>query len=214
MGALADLLKTEGVTTKSGASSQPQGMGALKQLVRDSGGYGDAVSTAKSYLGTPYKWGGTKSDGIDCSGLTQCVYKNLPRTAAEQWKKTSRTNEPQPGDLVFLKDTGGRKGITHVGIYAGDGKFIHAAAGGSRKVIEDRLDTPYNKSHFAGYGRHQHPRRSRPLRLTRRSSGSLTPVSARPWRRASAGTRWSLPEPSCRAAAVRRRLSRRIGSYQ
>jgi hypothetical protein len=153
MGALADLLKTEGVTTKSGASSQPQGMGALKQLVRDSGGYGDAVSTAKSYLGTPYKWGGTKSDGIDCSGLTQCVYNHLPRTAAEQWKSTARTTEPQPGDLVFLKNTGGRKGITHVGIYAGDGKFIHAAAGGSRKVIEDRLDTPYNKSHFAGYGR-------------------------------------------------------------
>lgn len=154
MGALADLLKTEGVNRGgSAAPSAPQGMGALKQLVRDSGGYGDAVSTAKSFIGTPYKWGGTKADGIDCSGLTQCVYGDLPRTAAEQWKKTSRTNEPQPGDLVFLKDTGGRKGITHVGIYSGDGKFVHAAAGSTRKVIEDRLDTPYNKSHFAGYGK-------------------------------------------------------------
>lgn len=111
------------------------------------------VEAASTFIGTPYRWGGTSRTGIDCSGLTQCVYKNLPRTAAEQWKSTARTTEPQPGDLVFLKNTGGRKGITHVGIYAGNGQFIHAAAGGTRKVILDRLDTPYNKSHFAGYGR-------------------------------------------------------------
>ncbi|MHB1000470.1 MAG: NlpC/P60 family protein [Armatimonadota bacterium] len=118
------------------------------------------IDSAKKWLGTPYKWGGTGKKGIDCSAFTRNVLgehgTNLPRTAAEQFRASTKvkTEEAQPGDLVFLQNTGKRTGITHVGIYMGDGKMIHAAAGTkSRGVIEDRIDTPYNKAHFVGIRR-------------------------------------------------------------
>jgi hypothetical protein len=127
---------------------------------RQIGGQPPVVSYARTYLGTPYKYGGTKaSTGIDCSYLNQSAYRQagikLPRTAAAQYKATQPVDkaEAQPGDLVFLQNTGGEQGITHTGVYIGNGKWIHASAGRARRVIEDRLDTPYNRQHFAGIGR-------------------------------------------------------------
>lgn len=113
------------------------------------------IDKAREWLGVPYRWGGTTKKGVDCSGLVKNIYPELPRTAAEQYKQVTRVDKPEPGDLVFFKDTGGRKGITHVGIYIGNNKIIHAATGKSRKVIEDSLSAPYNKAHFAGFGRVQ-----------------------------------------------------------
>jgi cell wall-associated NlpC family hydrolase len=92
---------------------------------------------------------------FDCSGLVQWTVeratgRQLPRVAADQ----ARAGQPveradlQPGDLVFFRDTNG-SGISHVGIYAGDGQFIHAASE-RYGIIVSRLDSPYWVSHYAG----------------------------------------------------------------
>ncbi len=90
---------------------------------------------AQYFKGGKYQWGGTTPEGFDCSGYVQYLYKkhhiNLPRTALEQ-SKVGRTVTPdalQKGDLLFfLTDKSRHIPITHVGIYLGDGRFIHAAS--------------------------------------------------------------------------------------
>ena len=90
------------------------------------------VAYAKQLTGTPYKRGGTTKSGFDCSGFTMHVYNHfkisLPRTAKSQTSKgivVSKSNL-RIGDLVFFGST-----ISHVGIYVGDGKFIHSPKPGS-----------------------------------------------------------------------------------
>src|SRR4051794_9921990 len=90
----------------------------------------DPLSIARSYLGTPYKFGGADCNGIDCSALTQKAYPSLPRMARDQYGATARigADQLQPGDLVFLQGT--QKGLgpgvaSHVGIF--DGQNIIAA---------------------------------------------------------------------------------------
>lgn len=91
------------------------------------------VSQARSWLGSPYAWGGNSKDGVDCSGLVQQVLKSqgvsAPRTAAAQAKWTDRISksEARAGDLVF----GVSERVHHVGIYLGDGKMIDAPTEGS-----------------------------------------------------------------------------------
>lgn len=92
---------------------------------------------ASKFLGTPYLFGGTTPDGFDCSGFVQYVFSqfgyNLPRTATEQCEYLSVTvdkTELAPGDLLFFKLPGSSKPIGHVGIYVGDGLFIHATSPG------------------------------------------------------------------------------------
>lgn len=103
------------------------------------------LAIAKSLLGTPYRYGGASPDGFDCSGLVQYVYHKasmaVPRTAAEQSRRVHRVHlsELRSGDLVFFR-LSGRK-TSHVGIYAGDGRFIHAPSSGklvSYASLEDR----------------------------------------------------------------------------
>jgi len=110
------------------------------------------VRFAKSFMGTPYRSGGTTYQGIDCSGLVFAVYHEfdipLPRTSLDQ----SRTGVPvdrsdlEPADLVFFK-TSKRASVTHVGIYVGGGKFIHASTS-SRKVRVDALSDDYYRNKF------------------------------------------------------------------
>ena len=118
-----------------------------------------AAWVAQKQLNIPYVWGGTKpSSGFDCSGLVQYSYKvnklTLPRTASQQYASTRRipTNQARKGDLVFFKNTGKRHGITHVGIYLGNGKFIHAPRKGKTVEITRVEDKFWNK-HLAGFGR-------------------------------------------------------------
>ncbi|GMA42295.1 C40 family peptidase [Mobilicoccus caccae] len=89
-----------------------------------------AVFISRTQLGTRYRWGGTTPAGFDCSGYTKYVYgkagKNLPRTAAQQFRATKRTSNPAPGDLVFF---GGAR-AHHVGIYLGNGRMIHSPRSG------------------------------------------------------------------------------------
>ena len=110
------------------------------------------VNTAMKYLGTPYRWGGTSPGGFDCSGLVQYVCRangiSVPRVAASQrgaGRYVSRENL-QPGDLVFFSNGGG---ISHVGIYAGNGNMVHAPHTGDVVKVAS-INSSYRISHYAG----------------------------------------------------------------
>lgn len=110
-------------------------------------------SSALGYLGTPYVWGGTTPSGVDCSGLVYLVYSpylaSLPRTSYDQWAAGVAVDRADlaPGDLVFFNTDG--SGASHVGIYVGDGQFVHPAASAQRVVV-DRLDATYYVIHYLG----------------------------------------------------------------
>lgn len=117
-----------------------------------SGRGGMVVNTAKRFIGVPYVWGGTSSSGFDCSGFIKSVYAqhgiDVRRLADEQYyggQKLSRS-ELAAGDLVFFSTY--EPGASHVGIYVGDGKFIHASS--SRGVTIDSLDNAYFKNAYVG----------------------------------------------------------------
>jgi len=113
------------------------------------------AATAQGFLGLPYRWGGTGAgEGFDCSGLTMAVYRlnglNLPRTSQEQFQvghPVSR-RDVDTGDLVFFETTGSRR-VSHVGIYTGDGRFIHASGRG-KTVRSSSLSGDYYRSRFSG----------------------------------------------------------------
>jgi cell wall-associated NlpC family hydrolase len=114
------------------------------------------VSTAFKMLGRPYRFGGSTPSGFDCSGLVQFSFQqaglNVPRTALEQYERSTPVpdNRLQPGDLLFF--TLNSRRVAHVGIYVGDGKFIHAPAIG-KQVMESRLDEPFWHGHLVRAGR-------------------------------------------------------------
>ena len=115
---------------------------------------------AVDMLGIRYKRGGNDPEsGLDCSGLVQYVFKEawgkeLPRTSAEISRVGERVDvkELQPGDLVFYNTL--RRGFSHVGIYLGDSKFIHAPSSGGKVRIES-MDLSYWKKRFNGARRIQ-----------------------------------------------------------
>ncbi|MBS1718492.1 MAG: C40 family peptidase [Armatimonadetes bacterium] len=119
-----------------------------------SGSRSSLIATAESFRGERYRYGAASRSGTDCSGLTTQVFRShgvsLPRTAHEQAEVGKRVSkdELKPGDLVFFHTRGGRS-ISHVGIYKGNGVFIHASSG-KRKVTESSLDEGYYARHFAG----------------------------------------------------------------
>lgn len=129
---------------------------SLKVKVENS--YSGVVASAISRVGCRYVSGASGPTSFDCSGLTYWVYKQngitLPRTAAGQYSATTRISKSQlqPGDLVFFKNTAGHTGISHVGIYIGNGVFVHA---GTTKtgVAYANLNSAYYVSHWAGAGR-------------------------------------------------------------
>lgn len=111
------------------------------------------VKVAIAFQGAPYRWGGVNLRGIDCSAFVQKIYElfdiSLPRTAHEQAHVGVQIakNKLTVGDLVFFNTK--RCPLGHVGIYIGDGKFVHASSAGSRVVKIDGLDEPYYNKHFA-----------------------------------------------------------------
>nr|WP_089933792.1 C40 family peptidase [Lysinibacillus sp. D4A1_S13] len=115
---------------------------------------GDAISTAKQFLGRPYVWGGSNpSTGFDCSGLVQWSYKqagvSLPRTASQQYLATQRisASEARVGDLVFFSYG---SGVAHVGIYLGNNTMIDAQNNG---IVIESLD--WWNQYLVGFGRIQ-----------------------------------------------------------
>ncbi len=115
------------------------------------------LATAMDLLGTPYRYGGTSPrEGFDCSGLVQYTHRRagieVPRTTRAQYNASRPVSRRQlrPGDLVFFRVDGRR--ISHVGIYLGDGRFIHAPSSG-KKVSIARLDDPWWRKRYSGAGR-------------------------------------------------------------
>lgn len=118
----------------------------------------DILFRAIGLVGTPYRWGGnTPSGGFDCSGLVDYIYRTaaritLPRTshdmASMDGRKVSRMTQLASGDLVFFDINGA---ISHVGVYVGKGRFVHAPNSGGTVRLDD-LDGPYWGNHFA-YGK-------------------------------------------------------------
>lgn len=111
------------------------------------------VKTARNFIGVPYLWGGTSSDkGFDCSGLTMTVYQlnglNLPRQSTAQFEAGNSIDRDhlQKGDLIFFAIEGK---VSHVGIYIGDGQFIHAPSRG-KKIRIDSLSSKYYVKKFVG----------------------------------------------------------------
>ncbi|MDR2014955.1 MAG: C40 family peptidase [Azoarcus sp.] len=130
----------------SGNKSGLSGLSAVRHLPSASA-VQKLLGEGFMYLGVPYRWGGTSPiTGMDCSGLVQIVFHNavgidLPRTALEQAGQGNRVSvrELRPGDLIFFNTIG--ENISHVGIYVGNGKFLHAPATG--KLV--RIDKLYTK---------------------------------------------------------------------
>ncbi len=111
---------------------------------------------ALSLLGTPYKFGGTNPEkGLDCSGFVRQVYKqsadvSLPHNAKamSQAGETVNKDELKPGDLVFFNTL--KKPFSHVGIYAGEGKFVHASSRGEKEVTISSMNDSYWAKRFSG----------------------------------------------------------------
>jgi cell wall-associated NlpC family hydrolase len=115
----------------------------------------EIAQQALVYKGSRYKFGGTSDKGMDCSGLVSRIYADLkmhrvPRVTAALYKSGRPVDVAQlrPGDLVFFKNTY-KHGISHVGVYAGDNKFIHAANKRHGVIVTSMAD-PYYQLHFAG----------------------------------------------------------------
>ncbi len=123
---------------------------------RQRGGNQRLRQVVDSYLGVPYKWGGTTRSGMDCSAFTRAAYREtygieLPRTSKQMYQLgrfISRRQDLDSGDLVFFKDTYSGAGISHVGVYLGDGQFAHASS--SRGVTITPLSNPYFTKRYAG----------------------------------------------------------------
>lgn len=112
------------------------------------------VATAKQYLGVPYKWGGTDPSGFDCSGFVYYVLRslgfNVSRTLTAMYTQGTPVSKSslQPGDVVFFQNTY-KAGLSHVGIYVGNGQFIHAPSSG-KVVSYTNLYTNYYIEHYYG----------------------------------------------------------------
>jgi cell wall-associated NlpC family hydrolase len=114
------------------------------------------LGLAEQFVGAPYRYGGNTPEGFDCSGLVVHAHElaglAVPRTAFEQHAASQVVPESalRPGDLLFFASRRGR--VDHVGIYAGDGRFVHAPRRG-RPVGYDRLDDRWFQTRFVGAGR-------------------------------------------------------------
>jgi hypothetical protein len=136
----ASAAATAGLNSTSALSSGSSTASASESAV---------VSQAQQYIGVPYAWGGTDpAKGLDCSGLSQLVYKNLgidlPRTASQQatsGRAVASLADAHPGDLVFFDYSSSRAGVDHVGVYIGNGKMIAAPQEGESVKVQD-VGTP------------------------------------------------------------------------
>lgn len=113
----------------------------------------NVVNQAMKLRNIPYIFGGTTKNGFDCSGFVQYAFKQsgkkISRTTLSQFAQSEKVTSPKPGDLVFFKNTY-RKGISHVGIYIGNNKFVHA--GGKQSQVTS-LSNSYWKSKFHSFKR-------------------------------------------------------------
>ncbi len=115
----------------------------------------ELITTAMGFVGVPYRRGGTSAEiGFDCSGFVRAAFEQakglvLPRRASEQAAATEVIDKKdlQPGDLVFFNTM--RRAFSHVGIYLGEGKFIHSPRSGAQVRVED-MGSRYWQRRFNG----------------------------------------------------------------
>lgn len=162
------LLISKGILSKIGGQIVNVGQSVTQSVVQQVGQQvsqvsertGDLVSTAIGFLGIPYLRGGNSAEtGFDCSGFVRAIYKEtiglvLPRSADQQASATQKIDrsELKPGDLVFFNTM--KRTFSHVGIYLGEGKFIHSPRSGASVRIED-MRIPYWNVRFDGARRVQ-----------------------------------------------------------
>jgi cell wall-associated NlpC family hydrolase len=115
----------------------------------------DVIDRAHELLGTPYKWGGSSAEqGFDCSSFLVYLFKTqaniqIPRTTVAMHRSTAPTIQRRalkPGDAVFFKGNG-RGQVSHVGLYIGEGKFIHSPRTG-KSIRIDSLSNSYWNKHY------------------------------------------------------------------
>jgi cell wall-associated NlpC family hydrolase len=158
---LAALAAAAGLAT--GCASAPPTSGAatpgrvtIESRVADAAVGGAIADVAMGMVGTRYRYGGTDPvQGFDCSGLVYYAYGQagyrVPRTSQEMFRAARKiaVGEADPGDLMFFQD---QTKLSHVGIYVGDGMFVHAPASGQNVTIAS-LDMPYYQQHLVAVGR-------------------------------------------------------------
>ncbi len=140
------------VAVKSGSVSPP----ARASIAKPANAYGDrAAEIAIGQLGAPYRYGGASTEGFDCSGLVHFSYakagKNVPRTTAGLWNgaRPIPYGELETGDVLFFRIEGK---MSHVGLYLGNGRFVHAPVSGRRVSVES-LDSDFYSLAFIRGGR-------------------------------------------------------------
>ena len=142
----------------------------------------ELVVNAMGFLGVPYKRGGNNENGFDCSGFVRTIYQRsvgllLPRRAEQQAAATESIDKSdlQPGDLVFFNTL--RRAFSHVGIYVGEGKFIHAPKPGAKVRVES-MGGRYWQTRFDGARRvTQQAREAQPQRQTQ-AQAQIQPTAA------------------------------------
>lgn len=149
--AITKLLQDKGLLNQAVSPPPEDGLDRLRERATD------MVLTAMNFLGVPYRRGGNSEDaGFDCSGFTRHVFESslglvLPRRADEQARSPDLIkigkDELRPGDLVFFNTL--KRTFSHVGIYIGEGKFIHAPRSGQEVRIED-MRFEYWSKRFTG----------------------------------------------------------------
>lgn len=143
---------------KSDPSHKPVDTPSPKKATSSGDMGGIAARTAERFVGIPYRWGGDNVvEGMDCSGFVRAVYNlcgiSIPRTSADQFKAgegVSRDNL-KDGDLVFFGSSADK--INHVGIYVGNGRFVHAPRRGD-EIKVSALDDKYFSGRFVGAKRY------------------------------------------------------------
>ena len=144
---------SSGSTSSASASAGSSGSTSSASGTRQ-----EIIDYAAGLLGCKYVYGGTSPSGFDCSGFTQYVFAqfgvSLSHSSATQYTNSVRIkkSELKIGDLIFFSQTSGSSKVGHVGIYVGDGQFIHAASPG-KGVRYDDLDSTYYTNHYIGCGR-------------------------------------------------------------
>jgi cell wall-associated NlpC family hydrolase len=178
--AVARFLADKGLLDASSApSATANNESNFVRQVRDKAS--DMVLTAMNFLGVPYRFGGTsESDGFDCSGFTRHVFEMslglvLPRRADEQARAPGlfaiKRDELKPGDLVFFNTL--KRTFSHVGIYVGDGKFIHSPRSGGEVRVEDMRMAYWTK-------RYNGARRAEPMALPADNAVATTTAATVP----------------------------------
>jgi cell wall-associated NlpC family hydrolase len=157
---LAAAALATGCATTSPVATAGDGRAAgrvtLEPRVADTAVGGAIADVAMGMVGTRYRYGGTDPiEGFDCSGLVYYAYGQagyrVPRTSQELFRTARKiaVGDADPGDLMFFQD---QTKLSHVGIYLGDGMFVHAPASGQNVAVAS-LDSPYYQQHLVAVGR-------------------------------------------------------------